>query len=307
MPRLLHSQGGFLRYMQMSSSNVFIFVEGKQSDPFFYASVCSPIIRPIYSYRICTAKELPANSGGKQAVLDFFLYLRRNKGLVSSLSGKKTASIFYVDKDVDDIQRIKMRSRHLVYTEHYDVQNYIFEHGNLLRGAAAAASVDPALLSPALSISTTWCKRRAEDWREWLVLCLFVLEERLHCEANYRLPSQVQLRPCGPTDQATHAALVARLQQRSHLSTVEFRQRLARISARVEQYYRRSKHHCIFKGKWFASILSDEIEQIMQGHPYDNSNLDRRLPCAIAATLNFSESWCNHFTQPLREVLETLQ
>ena len=38
MARLLHSFAGYLRSMQVSSTNLFIFVEGKQSDPFFYAS-----------------------------------------------------------------------------------------------------------------------------------------------------------------------------------------------------------------------------------------------------------------------------
>lgn len=305
MPRLQHSNGGFLRYMQMSSVQIFIFVEGKQSDPFFFAGVCSTIKSPRFSYVICTASQLTAASGGKQALLTFFTYLRRTKRLVSSLSGKKTACIFYVDKDVDDIQRIQKRSQHLVYTEYYDVQNYIFKYGNILTGAAAAASVDPALLLTSLANSSAWCARMAQGWRDWVTLCLFVLKEGIH-EANYGVLSRVQTRPCGPTDQTVHTTFLSRLQRKSQLPPAVFRQRLKKLSARVNSYYRQGQHHRIFKGKWFAAILSDEIELLMQGRPYDDGGLAHRLPCVIAATLDFSETWGDHLTRPLRTVVKCL-
>ena len=305
MQRLQHSNGGFLRYMQMSSVQVFIFVEGKQSDPFFFAGVCSTIKSPHFSSDICTARELPAASGGKQALLKFFTYLRNAKKLVSSLSGKKTTCIFYVDKDVDDIQRIKKRSHHLVYTEYYDVQNYIFEHGDVLTGAAAAASVNPAPLLTSLADSSAWCARMAQGWRDWITLCLFVLKEGIH-EANYGVLSRVQTRPCGPTDQTVHKTFLSRLQRKTRLPSATFRQRHKKLSDRINSYYRQGQHHCIFKGKWFAAILSDEIEMLMSGRPYDNGGLERRLPSAIAATLDFLETWGNHFTKPLRAVVKCL-
>jgi hypothetical protein len=277
--------------MQMSSVQVFIFVEGKQNDPFFFAGVCSTIKRPRFSFEICTASQLTAASGGKQALLTFFTYLRRAKRLVSSLSGKKTACIFFVDKDVDDIQRIQKRSHHLVYTEYYDVQNYIFEHGDVLTGAAAAASVDPALLLTSLADSSAWCARMAQEWQDWITLCLFVLKEGIHSVANYGVPSRMQTRPCGPTDQTVHKTFLSRLQRKSRLPSATFRQRHKKLSDRIDSYYRQGQHHYIFKGKWFAAILSDEIEMLMSGRPYDNGGLERRLPSAIAATLDFLETW----------------
>ena len=97
-------------------------------DPFFYAGICESIADLQLRYEIFIARQLPGSTGGKQALLNFFAFLRRSKALVSSLGGQR-ACIFFLDKDVDDLQRKKKRSQHTVYTEHYDVQNYIFIHG----------------------------------------------------------------------------------------------------------------------------------------------------------------------------------
>lgn len=306
MSRLRHSYAGFLRYMEMSTLQVFVFVEGKDCDPFFYASICATIRQPGFFREICTADRISANSGGKQAVIGFFSYLRNRKKLTSTLGGKSTAAIFYVDKDVDDVQRIQKRSPHIVYTEYYDVQNYIFEHGDLLRGAAAAASVDPAILSPVLANPSAWCAQKAGNWREWIALCLCVLKVGINFEANYGITSRIQTRPCGALDSNLYNALVGQLQQKSRLPLDAFQQRLGQVATRVDRYYLEGQHHRIFKGKWFTNIMSDEIDQLMNGRTYDNKGLARRLPSAIAATLDFTAAWADHFRRPLLAILSML-
>jgi len=67
MNRLHHSFSGYLRLMQISSTQLFVFVEGKQCDPYFFAGVCLATLNPHVSYEIFTARQLPGNTGGKQA------------------------------------------------------------------------------------------------------------------------------------------------------------------------------------------------------------------------------------------------
>jgi len=171
--RIGHSSQGYLRYMQMSQNNVFAFVEGKECDPFFYGQICA-IIRTQrnIAYQICRANEIPPFAGGKNALLAYHDFLRRRKALRSNLGGKSTIAVFFLDKDIDDIMRRCRRSRYIIYTRHYDVQNEIFLNGNLVQGCAAAASLDPALLIPLLSDSHGYCKQAAERWEEWVVLCV---------------------------------------------------------------------------------------------------------------------------------------
>jgi hypothetical protein len=306
MNRLTHSYKGHLRAMQISSTQLFVFVEGKQSDPYFYARICETTVGLGARYEICQAEQLPGDTGGKKPLLSFHDFLRKQKALVCSLGDQKTASIFFVDKDVDDLQHTKRRSHHVVYTEHYDVQNYIFMHGDLRIGAAAAASVAPEWLSPSLTDSAAWCRHAAELWQDWITLCLHLLKEGIRCEANYRVVSQVQTRASEPTDPARHAALTSDIARRAQVPVVGFRLRLAVSAKKVERYFRKGQHHRIFKGKWFTTILADEIDRVMAGRPYDRNGLAKRIPGAVTATLDFAEPWADYFRNALQTVIALL-
>ena len=304
--RLHHSHSGHLRSMQMSATQLFAFVEGKQCDPYFFAGICSTTLDQRVSYKISMAREIPGNSGGKQALIAFFTFLRHRKSLVSTLGGQRTACVFFLDKDVDDLQHRKKRSLHAVYAEYYDVQNYVFQHGDVAKGTAAAASVDPRRLEGDLGDAPRWCKHVAMLWRDWLALCLRLLEDGIPCEANYRVLSRVQVRYCGPTNAQAHRALIRDLARRAGVPVAELTRRLSSTADKVERYFARGEHHRIFKGKWFAAILADDVDRIMAGNPYDGHGLAGRLPSAIAATLNFSEPWTEHFKQPLRNIAAML-
>ena len=306
MSRLLHSFEGFLRAMQISSTGLFIFVEGKLSDSYFYGQICKSIPDLRFPYEIHLAQQLTKGTGGKQALLSYFVFLRKNNALVSSLTGQKTTCIFFVDKDVDDLQHKKKRSQHLVYTEHYDVQNYIFLHGDLQTGAASAASVDPARLSVQLSDAPVWCLNVAKLWREWISLCLCMLEKGISGEANYKVHSRVQKGFSEPTDAKMYATFTEDIAHRAGLSVEELNLQLTTTTKKVDGYFARSLHHKIFKGKWFAVVLAAEVEKFMAGKPYDNNGLARRLPSSIAATLDFREPWADYFRNAINRVTELL-
>lgn len=306
MARLLHSYAGRLRSMQMSTTALYVFAEGKQCDPYFYSQVCTTTLNPNIIYDILTACQLPGNSGGKQKLLSFFNYLREKRSLVSSLGGQRTACIFFIDKDVDDLLRIKKRSPHLVYTKYYDIQNYVFENGDLVKGSATAASIDPRRLDRHLGDSSKWCRQVATLWKDWLALCLRLLEDKISGEANYKVLSRVQTRLCGPTDNEALDKLTRDIACRAIISVTELRSRLRMSVNKVNSYLQKEEHHRIFKGKWFGAVLADDIDRIMTGDPYDSYALGRRLPCTITATLDFSLPWANDFRRPLLNIAALL-
>jgi hypothetical protein len=292
--------------MQMSSTTLYVFVEGKQCDPYFYSQVCNSTLNPNITFDILTAGQLPGSSGGKQKLLDFFNYLRTNRSLVSSLGGHRTACIFFLDKDVDDLLRIKKRSPHLVYTRYYDIQNYVFENGDLTKGSAAAASVDPRRLEGHLGDSSRWCRQIATLWKDWLALCLRLLEDKISGEANYKVLSQVQTRLCGTTDHTALDKLMHDIARRAGIPITDLRSRLRMSRNKVNSYLQREDHHRIFKGKWFSAVLADDIDRLMADDPYDDNALGRRLPCTIAATLDFSLPWADDFKRPLLNIAALL-
>lgn len=306
MERLHHSYAAHLRLMQMSTTKLYVFVEGKQCDPYFFAQVCANTLNSSITYDISTARQLPGNSGGKQALLKFFTYLRTRRSLVSSLGGQQTACIFFLDKDVDDLQRRKKRSPHVVYTKHYDVQNYVFENGDLAKGSAAAASVDPRRLEGDLGDSSRWCRHVATLWKDWIALCLRLQEDGVSGEANYKVLSRVQTRLCGPTDHEALNLLTRKIARRARLPVAQLRSRFRMSRNKVDIYLQRENHHRLFKGKWFGSVLADDIDRIMAGDPYDDNALSKRLPSAIAATLDFSQPWVNDFKRPLLNIAAML-
>ena len=69
MNRLHHSYNGYLRSMQMSETQLFVFVEGKQCDPFFFSQICSTSLDQHLRYEIATAQQIPGDAGGKQRLI----------------------------------------------------------------------------------------------------------------------------------------------------------------------------------------------------------------------------------------------
>lgn len=306
MPRLKHSHSAFLRSMQISGTKLFVFVEGVQSDSYFYSRVCSAAVDGQINYEIASAQQISGVAGGKSVLIAFFTFLRIKKALVSDLAGKRTACIFFLDKDIDDLKRIKKRSPHVVYTQCYDVENYIFQHGNLVQASAAAASVDPSKFIVELGNASQWCCRIATYGQDWVGLCLRMIKDGINCEATYRVLSPIQTRPCGPMDSNTLNSLISIISTQAHIPVNDLKRKHSESTKKVGQYFAKGEHHRIFKGKWFSHILADDIDRIMAGIPYDKNGLARRLSGTIAVTLDFSESWADYLRQSVCKIVAML-
>ena len=225
---------------------------------------------------------------------------------MTNLDGKTTVVLFYVDKDIDDILRICKRSQHLIYTQYYDLLNYIFEEGDIVTGAAAAASMDPQLLAPRLSVAHRWCQEAAEKWKEWVKLCIFVNKHSVHCESNYRVNSKVNKPPNDPVDTALYAAKLQQLERASRLTGQAFLDKYEPVSRRVDKYYALGQHHRIFKGKWYAVLLVEDIKAIAGPKGYASKGLRSKVPSTIMATLDFDQPWANHLRAPLESLVSHL-
>jgi len=301
--RLVHSPKGFLRYMQMSCKTLFAFVEGIECDCFIYGQVCALVCgKRKMDYGLCRANEIPPYAGGKNALLGYHDFLRKRKALKSILSGKETVAVFFLDKDIDDILRQKRRSQHIIYTRYYDVQNDIFLNGDLTRGCASAASLDPAVLDPLLSNSRLWCSEAAERWREWVVLCLVTACKHINHQCNFRVRSQIQCPISGKTDSTKTAQMTAHMAAKSGMSAEAFKVYHAAVRRRVKDFYSKGEQDRVFKGKWYAAMLDEDIKRVMGTQEYDKAGFASRVTSAVAATLSFPDSW----TQAYSIRLETL-
>ena len=307
MSRLIHSRNGYHRYMQMSRARAFVFVEGKTNDPYFYGKFCESVFHPTgIIYQIVRAQELPGGTGGKQSLDNFFLFLRRRKELISNFKGKTTGTVFFFDKDVDDLLRKQRRSGHVVYTQHYDIENHLFAEGDLGEAGAAASSLDGYSMKTGLGNYENWRRRAAEAWKEWVKLCLFARKKNINCECTYSLSSRINNPLYGPVDPTAHAFHLNILKAGSGLSDQQFSEAFRRVSRLVDELYARGDHDRVFKGKWYSSFLDAEIRSIAGARPINSNGLVNRLISAIALTVDYNRPWAENFKEPLRNLSRRL-
>jgi len=302
--RLIHARSAYLRYMQMSQASIFILVEGKDLDPFFYGHICQSVCGPKgMHYKLCKANELPPQAGGKTALIEFYNYLRRKRCLVSVLDGKKTTAIFFLDKDIDDLSRSLRRSKHIIYTRFYEVHNEVYRHGNLVRGAACATSLEETVLSPLLTDSAKWCAQASRRWQDWLVLCLISARKNVACQRNFGVCSKIQCPKTGNVNPTLLCEAKSKIAAGLHLSATDFQRLYDSYHARVDRYFRSGRHDIVFRGKWYPYLLDEDIRLLMGQVKYLKKGFTSKITSSVASTLDFTDSWTDYYTSRLQAAI----
>jgi hypothetical protein len=309
MSKLYHKPSAYLRYLQLSATQLFIFVEGKISDPYFYGSICKLVCSSNHiSFRTCLANVLPSSSGGKDTLLDFHDYLSQKNALVSIFKGKKTGVFFFIDKDIDDITNRLRKSSHIKYTKFYDVQNHIYLHGDLHKGVASATSLCPTQVEPLIGNPDAWREKAFLSWREWIELCILSKIADASCISNFSVKSRINDNQYGSVNLKTKASMLKEIKNRSGLSSVQIEKEYRKIKKLISTLLRQRKFDLVFKGKWYAGFLANTVyKAIGNCESYDSKGLEAKLDSCIALTLNFDSAWSNYFKKPLETLCLKLQ
>jgi hypothetical protein len=291
--------------MQMSKSELFTFMEGKSADRYFYGRLCRNVCKPrgVTYEQVIGNQVPPGGSGGKEVLIGFFRYLREKGALVDSFQGKTTRALFFLDKDIDDLLRRMGRSPHLIYTEFYQVENYLFRFGDLVDAAASAASLDRAVLEAGLGDQVNWLNARAGNWQQWVTLCVFAKTRKIVGQANYGVASPLNVPPNSPTDAGAYAAHVAGVQATSGMPAAKFNRALKRTSRKVNRLFNDGQYDKIFKGKWYALILAHDIRVIAGPQEYDERFVQQKVFGGLPLTLNYDADWSNYFRTRILAVL----
>jgi hypothetical protein len=290
--------------MQISRVPVFVFIEGYK-DRYVYEQIVEPECQPFgVSFRLVAAEEIGINGGGKQALLKFFDYLADRSSLICNFKGKNTVSLFFLDKDVDDILGTMRGSEHIVYTETYEIENYFFIHGALSEVAAASASLEVQSIRAALGDYEEWRRLAAKKWKNWVKLCLFTKTCDIESMSNYGLSrSPINVGVCGPVELTKYKCHLSDLQHKSNLASDEFQRSFGRLCRKVNRMYSLGEHDRIFKGKWYTCFLVEDIKRVAKRRRFDKEALERKLLSGLALTLNCCDAWAEHFREPIRRLI----
>jgi hypothetical protein len=304
--RLRHSLAGFLRSMQMSAANIALVTEGRL-DRVFYAGIVTEALKngAPASFTVRSARELPdIGAGGKPAVLGYYAFLRRRRSLSTTLGGKKTIMVFCLDKDLDDLTHRCSRSAHVIYTELFDVESYLFRYGDILSATSFATTVDAHAIATAIAPADEWAKRAAETWRDWVALCVFEVTRKQTITGNYGVcPSPIH-DSRGVLDENALTNRLAGLRHRLGLSPSEFDRHWSRNCQRVSNCYTQGKADTIFKGKWYCWLLAYDLKRSLIGRDFDQTGLKERLPHHLMQNLDFKAPWTNGLREKFKLLFE---
>lgn len=305
MSRLRHSESGYLRKMQISTTQIFIFVEG-QLDRCVYDRLCGDELSGTgVRYSVVEAVELPGATGGKARLLSLYDYLRRRRRLTSKLGRNRTEAIFFLDKDVDDYLRMRRISGHVVYTRDYQIENHILQTPKLLEALANAALIQLSSLRRRVT-GRHILRRLADTWKGWVVLCLF--SERYRVRGVYSFGSTSRIHDAtGALCSSMWQQAISTLQSRSGLPQSEFDARLDEVRLFAERKYARSQYHRIFKGKWFFYLLRTHLQDALTGITINFNGFEERLIGNLLGSLDTHSSWAIPFREGLRHRLDSIQ
>lgn len=285
----------------MSRTDFFCFVEGVDNDRYVYSQFASPIFKKNQlGVEYPTANWLSSSGkhGGKDPLIKFFNFLRSSDSLLSDFKGKKTTFVFLLDKDVDDFIKKSIRSKHVFYTEHYDLQNYLFIHGDLINSAAAGSSLPVESISHTLGGQPDWLSHCIATWKEWVTICLYLKIYQISL-AGYAESSKINAKEYGPIDQVLLGKYKALVFKKSGLDQATFDTRYSEVEKTVNETYATGNANKVFKGKWYLHWLEDHLAT---KHAVKVNR--KNLACILASNLDWNGSWTKPYKTKMSRVIK---
>jgi hypothetical protein len=278
----------------MSRARLHVFVEGHDSDAFVYGNCCRQVCPSHFEYRIVYARELvpsAGGAGGKAVLLRTFDLLRGSRALTGRNGiGRTYSTVFCLDKDVDDLRRTRRRSRHVLYTRYYDIENELMRDGQLAMAIAAALSADIGKVEGCFPSAREWCRYASHNWIEWVAVCAAGARDNLPI-TTYGRSSPFNVPATAPTDEAAVRAFCVEMAGRLGTTVAEFEDRYVRSLRRVERLARRDELDRVFKGRWYFDIIDEEVRTRLPDEYRRTPSFKDVLRAALHGMLDCEAPW----------------
>lgn len=308
MTRLIHTATGNLRAMQISTAQVFAFVEGGLDRP-FVERLLTLFARPDTKVRVVAIKETAAGTGGKPALLEHFRRLKRKGHLLATAWGKPFVSLFFVDKDADDVLRKKVRSPHVAYTPAYDLEGSLFGCGDLIQALASTCLVTREQAESLIGNTNEMMRELSSNWSDWITLCLISQFKKQNLGCTFDRVSVINADPLQPPDQALLQQWKSRVRQSLAISDNDFNRLYSRFKKAVDGSIEAGQPLRYFKGKWLKYALQRRLE-LQPRVPDANINgaAERALSVLVSHVAASSGCrCCQHYEAMIRDALKLIE
>jgi hypothetical protein len=214
--------------------------------------------------------------------------------------------LFFLDKDVDELKGLIIASRHIQYTEYYNVENYYFIAGDLPRAVAASAALELDALRKWFGDLLAWRRAVAEAWRRWVELCLHATVYGLSCDCHFRTPSTINRGCSAQLDRTRYSKIFRGLRQASGLSSTKFSKQHATIRKTVQRYYSNGQHDALFNGKWYPVFIQAAVNAWVKDRDFRH-NFAPHIKESLLATIQFEGRWADGLRRPLDQLARRIK
>lgn len=306
--RLVYHPRGWARKHQQSATRLFIYVEGKKHDRAYYEELATNLCAASnIRYLLEISRNIPHsnNREGKEALKEAHRFLEGLSLLRNSFKGKKTAVLFFVDKDVDDLKGELKAAEGLVYTRYYNVENHIVAETRLGRAIALAGSADPQVVEAKLGDQSLWRYRSAAAQKKWVYACVVAQLNRISVP-NYAAFSRVNDELTGkfcPTKWESHLSLL-RAQGKLSKSILSMKLRTAREI--VDSLYRSGRQDEVFKGNWYGPFLEKTAVQLIGSGNFVRTEFSQSIWISMISKIERNAASSQHFRDAITSAVNWL-
>jgi hypothetical protein len=299
MTRLSHSDSGFRRYMQMSNKDFFIFIEGKHYDEYYYNKIIEQKIQNgEFSYELVNSDRL--STPGKNGVLAYYEYLKSKGFLVSFRGSKKTVS-FFLDKDIDDIHKKIKRSKFIVYTKFYSVENHIFTETNLMETILCSASLSSSSLNHNFD-SDNYLEKYKNNYLEWILISIYCQKNRVRNMGRFNF-SKINRDTFGEVDLNLKNQYLEQIRINEGIDLADFNDKFRIFRKNIIRKFRANPDG-YFKGKWYPSFILHELKSLL-GNSFMEDGFLASITRVSSSFINYSE--CDYFLDKIDQILLRLK
>ncbi|NRR29857.1 DUF4435 domain-containing protein [Oxalobacteraceae bacterium] len=290
----------------MSKQDIFVFVEGGLDRSFYDRLLHNEISRKNISYEIRAAKELPGETGGKSTLLSFFQSLKNLGKLTDESLGKKFSCIFFLDKDIDDFSRKKIKSPHVIYTSTYDLEGHLISCGDLILAIADSCGITRIQATKLIGNQNDFLKNSILNWQDWVTLCMISQVESINIGCTYERGSAINEDGVSDVDHVKLNKFKISLALKLALSEDDFENLYLQYRNRLTREISKGNFLRFFKGKWFGFILQQHMNKHLKIPDANQNSIGDKVMVALLGQVASKSPCCccEPFCQAIDKVTE---